>query len=191
MAAYGWWSRIVRTAQAIAVLHRAGLAHEAAPLVRTNLHHSIALQWLIVYPDEARAALAWEHQSQGGKMLRKAIEEGWDLGPDAAWDPPTDRAPEGYLYLQSTEALCERMGVRDAYVSFLVQSKLTHPTGFSADVYATVDHVLLRDPGFDAPLFGVALVAADATARFAALAHLAAIESEATQLREMLLSVGP
>ena len=185
LAAYGWWSRIVRTAQAIALLHRAGLAHEASPLVRANLHHSIALQWLIACPDEALPALWWEHQSKGHQMLKRASEGSWGIGPDLVWDPPADEAPEGCRYLQSMALLCEKMGIPDAYVAFLAESKLTHPTAFSADVYVTKEQgriVLLRDPGFSASLSGVALVAADSTAQFAALAHLGDVEREATQL---------
>jgi hypothetical protein len=190
LAAYGWWTRIVRTARAIVVLHQAELAHEASPLVRTLLHHTVALKWLVEYPDEALPALVWEHRSEGARMLNKALERAWDLDPDIGPKPPADKPPSGLQYLKNTEALCGRVDMANAYVAFLSESKFTHPTAISADAYlADVEGrlVLLHDPGAHTPLRGAALFAADSTALFAALAGLAGIATEAGVLRDSLV----
>lgn len=56
LVAYGWWSRIIRTAHAVAVLHDSGLAHESSPLVRVVLHHYAAMKWLLDEPDQVLEA---------------------------------------------------------------------------------------------------------------------------------------
>lgn len=62
---YGWWVRIVRTALAVRTLHQDGLGHEAAPLVRTILHHAAALCWLVREPDRAAEAVKYQASSEG------------------------------------------------------------------------------------------------------------------------------
>jgi Family of unknown function (DUF5677) len=56
---YGWWLRCVRTADAIRLLHKSGLGQEASPLVRTLIHHELALLWLESSPDEALEAVTY------------------------------------------------------------------------------------------------------------------------------------
>lgn len=190
LAAYGWWTRSVRTANAIGLLHRSGLAHEASPLVRTLLHHAVALKWLEERPSEALPALAWEHRCEGNRMLNKALERAWDLDPTLALPPAADKPPTGYKYLKNTEELCERVDMSNAYVAFLSESKFTHPTAISADAYlGEVDGkvVLLQDAGAHTPLRGAALIAADSTARFASLVGLPDIDAEAAALRDSLI----
>jgi hypothetical protein len=191
LAAYGWWTRIVRTARAIELLHQAGLAHEASPLVRALLHHGVALKWLVEHPDEALPALVWEHKFQASRMLNKALERAWDLDPDIGPEPPAKEAPDGYHYLKNTEALCARVDMPHAYVAFLSESKFTHPTGISADAYLTdVDGplMLLRDPEVHTPLRGIAVFAAESTGRFASLAGLHQAAAEANALAESLIA---
>ncbi len=100
-------------------------------------------------------------------MLSRARAGPWDLDLDLVPDRPTEGAPEGYQYLRNTEALCEKLSIPDGYVAFLAASKLTQPTGMSADVYRTTERgqlVLRRDPGVNAPVSRTALVAADSSA---------------------------
>lgn len=192
LASFGWWTRIVRTAHAVGLLHQAGLAHEAAPLVRALIHHSVALIWLIEQPSEALPALRWEHGKEGDRMLTKALEREWELDPNSGPKRPNDSAPEGYRYLQNTEALCDRVDMRDAYVPFLLESKFTHPTGMSADAYlmdAGGGSVhLLQSCDMHTPLRGCAFFAAGATSRFASLAGLEDIANEADELEASLIT---
>jgi hypothetical protein len=191
LAAYGWWARIVRTGRAIVILHRQGLAHEAAPLVRTLLHHSAALIWLDEFPDEALEALRWEHQKQGSKMLAKAIERSWDLDPIGLVESPTDEKPAGYRYLQQTEELCCRAGLDHLYVAFLIESKFTHPTGLSADAYLAVvgdELVLLKEPPVHTPLRGAVVFAAESTRRFCAMVGRDDLGDPIAEMAESLAS---
>jgi hypothetical protein len=187
LAAYGWWSRIIRTARAIGLLYDSGHGHEASPLIRALLHHSVALAWLVEEPEEALPALVWEHQHEGRRMLGKALQRAWDLDPSLGPALPIESAPVGYAYLKSTEQLCDRVGMSNAFVAFLAESKFTHPTAISADAYlgdGGSGVVLLRDPGPLVPLRGTALFASESTIRFATLAQLTEIADEAANLRD-------
>lgn len=190
LASYGWWTRIVRTAHAVGLLHQAGLAHEAAPLVRALIHHSVALLWLMEDPSEALPALRWEHGKEGDRMLTKALERDWELDPNCGPKRPDTNAPDGYVYLKDAEKLCERAEMPHAYVAFLLESKFTHPTAISADAYLMdVDGTvhLLHSCEEHTPLRGCALLAAGATSRFANLAGLEDVVSEADDLEGSLV----
>ncbi len=191
LAAAGWWTRIVRTARAVKLLHDQGLAHESAPLKRALFHHVIALKWLVLYPAEALDAIVWEHGLEGNKMLKKAIERAWDISADAGPACPTSHKPSGMQYLQNTEALCAKVEMPDVYPAFLLESKYVHPTLISADAYLTREadtgSVVIGPPD-GMPLHGLTVLVADATVSFATLAGLTNIEREAAELRDGLFN---
>ncbi len=192
LVGYGWWTRIVHTSQAVLAAHSAGVAHEAAPLVRALIHHSVALKWLAEFPDEATAAITWEHQRRGEETLRKALDRGWDIDPEAGPTAPTDDAPEGYRYLMSMEKLCARATMTQAFVPLLLESKFSHPTGISADAYLAGEVpniVLVQHPDRYTPLHASAMFAAEATIQFAEIALLANLAQQATTMRDQMFEI--
>jgi len=192
LVAYGWWTRIVHSAQAIMAVHSAGVAHEAAPLVRALIHHAVALKWVADFPDEATEAITWEHGLQGDRTVRKAIDRGWDIDPGAGPQRPVDGEPEGYKYLRSMEKLCGRADMAQAFVPLLIESKFAHPTGISADAYLSGDWpnvVLVQHPDVYTPLGASALFAAEATIQFGKIAGLPAVIEGATALRDEMIEV--
>ena len=198
LVAFGWWTRIVHTAQGIAAVHAAGVAHEAAPLVRALIHHSVALKWLTEFPDEVTEAITWEHGKQGARAWGRAVDRGWELTPDAGPQAPTDGAPPGYRYLTSMEDLCARASMANALVPLLIESKYAHPTGISADAYLAdgeppkegeLNIGLVLHPDAYAPLYSTALFAVDATVQFGDLANLPEMVNRATALRDEMIEV--
>jgi len=77
LTAYGWWAGITRSAQAISTLHQSGLAHESAPIVRTVLQHTLALQWLVETGDKAVAAVQEYTDDNTRKLLKTLAEANW------------------------------------------------------------------------------------------------------------------
>lgn len=189
LVAWGWWSRIVRSAEAVVLLYDNHLAHEAAPIVRTIVHHTVALRWLITRPAEVLAALTWEHQREGSKVLAKVLERGRDLEPNTGPTPPDAKPPPGVKFLRDAEKLCERTGEPNAYPAFLFESKFLHPTGISADAYLELGlegPVLLKDAGVATDLSGTALFATSATVDFSTLAGLDELAAKATEIQDSL-----
>lgn len=136
LLAYGWWVRVVRTAQAIKVLHKAGFDHEAAPLVRTAMHHAAALVWLSKEPEKASEAVKWQHWQKAQQLYGGAMARSWELAdieskPKKAKGSP----PGGVKYLEGIETLCDDFDMRNWYLGFMIESGFVHPSANGADAY--------------------------------------------------------
>lgn len=131
----GWWVRIVRTADAIRRLHRAGLSNEASPLVRTVLLHWVALAWLCQHPDEAFEAVDFENKRWKQKFVNRVAKSSWKLKKVKLGPPPKD-APAGVKFLDDVGDMCERAGTRDTYLPYMLESPKSHPSMISAAPYA-------------------------------------------------------
>jgi hypothetical protein len=136
LLAYGWWRRCVRTADAIRILHREGLGHEAAPLTRTLLHHTAALCWLRLEPSVAYDAVLYDHDRSRFKLGQSVIMLDWDVDPEAVRvKKPSGPRPAGVDYLDNVDKLVKRVGLPDIYVAFRTDSSFVHPSAIGADVY--------------------------------------------------------
>jgi hypothetical protein len=135
LVGFGWWVRVIRTAEGIRILHEASLSHEASPLLRTVLHHTVALEWLRRYPEEVLEALADEHRRRRQSVGQKAKARDWDL-TGIAWGPPPPgtKAP-GLQYLRNFEELCDHVQAPNAYVAYMAESTYAHASGLSAGRY--------------------------------------------------------
>ena len=136
LLAYGWWVRVVRTCQAIKVVYEAGLDSEAAPLVRTAMHHAAALVWLSKEPEKASEAVKWQHWQKAQKLYGGAMARSWELAdiekkPKKAKGSP----PGGVKYLESIEKLCDEFEMGNWYVGFMIESGFIHPSADGADAY--------------------------------------------------------
>ncbi len=166
--AFGWWMRILRTAEGVRRMHEAGLSQEASPLLRTILHHTAALEWLQRCPDDVLQALKHEHARRRQSLSQKAKARDWDLNGVNLGPPPRGERPAGLVYLERFEQLCEHIGVPNLYVAYMVESAYAHASGLSADVYLDLDeggHTRLRDSPTNSgqPLKVTAMFAATAT----------------------------
>lgn len=136
-AAWGWWSGITRSSQAVLALRRAGLEHEAAPIVRSIVQHSLVLQWMVEVGDDAIKAVA-EYGDNNTRLLIDTLAQAkWDL-PDG-FDPEVPPRPAVANPLVSKvknfEELCIRYGARKLYVTFRLLSAYAHPTSTGALAY--------------------------------------------------------
>jgi hypothetical protein len=137
---YGWWVRVVRSADAVAVLSRFGFGHEAGGLVRTVLHHAAALCWLVNEPEQALQALWYEGALRRHKIAKGARDRGWDLGKTEDFPKP-DQKPPGVVYLNEVEKLCDHVGLRNFYIPYREESGYFHPSLASAIAYVDGDEV--------------------------------------------------
>jgi hypothetical protein len=136
MVAYGWWMRCVRTAEAIRVLHRGGLGHEAAPLVRTLLHHELALLWLAQEPEIAIEALTYQAYAEANKLGSGMSKRNWVVpGIDQMPKKPKGPRPAGMELLDRVELLGEQVGRPHHYVPYRLESTYVHPSALGAQVY--------------------------------------------------------
>lgn len=136
LLAYGWWVRVVRSSQAIRVLHQQGLGHEAAPLVRTVLHHTAALVWLARSPQQAFEAVKWQDQQNTEKLAGLAHKGNWEFaGAYTKPEKPIENKPSGVDFLERVEKLCSHLGIPDWYVPFRIESMFVHPSAKGALAY--------------------------------------------------------
>ena len=165
--AFGWWIRVIRTAEGLRLMHQAGLAHESSPLLRTILHHTAAIEWLTRDPEEVLDALREEHEQRRHTLGEKARQRDWDLTEVDLGSRPPKKKVIGLEYLRQFEQMCDRIGVANLYVAYMLESTYSHASGLSADAYLDLDEQgwpRLRDT---AALEGVPLTT---TAMFAATA---------------------
>lgn len=140
LLAYGWWVRVVRTCQAIKVLHEAGFDHEAAPLVRTAMHYAAATVWLSKEPEKATEAVRWQHQQKAQQLAGGGMARAWDLsGVEKLPKKPKGDPPPGVEYLEKVEKLCDDFEMTNWYVGFMIESGFIHPSANGADAYLTVE----------------------------------------------------
>jgi hypothetical protein len=139
--AFGWWAGITRSCQALLTLHRAGLAHEGAPIVRTVLQHALALQWLIETGDPALDAIAEYGDDNTRKLIDTLSESRWPL-PDG-WTTPRPAKPKTphplLPKLTDFSQMCRPYGALQLYVPFRLLSAHAHPTSVSAMAYVDGD----------------------------------------------------
>ncbi len=130
---YGWWLRVVRTADAVRTLRRSSFGHEAGALVRTALHHAAAICWLVNAPDEVLEAVRYEDERRKHSLAKGARDRGWDVGEDDF--PKPEHKPAGMVYLSDFEKLCDDLQLRNLYIPYRVESGYFHPSAQSAEVY--------------------------------------------------------
>jgi len=138
LTTYGWWAGITRSAQAVVTLHKAGLPHESAPIVRTVLQHALVLQWFVDTGDNAVAAVDEYADNNTRKLLQTLADANWAApgGGFTMTAPPKPAAPNPLVSkLKNFEELCIAYQKRDVYVLFRVLSSYAHPTAIGARVY--------------------------------------------------------
>lgn len=165
---FGWWMRILRTAEGVSTMHEVGLSQEASPLLRTIIHHAGAMEWLRQRPDEVLEALKRELARRRQSLGEKARARDWDLKGVILGPPPRGNKPDGLRYLDRFEKLCDHIGLPNLYMAYLVESAYAHASSSSADMYVDLDErgqTRLRDStsASGVPLKVTAMFAAAAT----------------------------
>jgi hypothetical protein len=141
--AHGWYVTILRTSQAILILEARSLGHEAAPLRRSLIEHSLGLVWLSEATEDAVNSVLGRYKNMNLKNLREGVENFKDsLGDDylklrEALSSVLDFAIEGSSEDQFLrfKHLCDRFRVRRMYMAWLRYTGLSHPTYASACAY--------------------------------------------------------
>ncbi len=136
-AAFGWWAGITRSSQAVLTLRRVGLEHEAAPIVRSIVQHSLVLQWMVEVGDAAVNAVAEYGDNNTRLLLDTLAQAKWEL-PDGFNPevPPRPAVPNPLVSkVKNFEELCIRYDARKLYVTFRILSAYAHPTATGALAY--------------------------------------------------------
>jgi len=72
--AHGWYVSALRTSQAILALETQGLGHEAAPLRRSLIEHSLGLVWLSEATEDAVNSVLRGYKDVNLKKLKASLE---------------------------------------------------------------------------------------------------------------------
>ena len=137
IVAYGWWAHTTRSSQAVLTLRRAGLEHEASPIIRNILQHSLALQWLIDIGDKAVDAIE-EYSDNNVRLLSDTMgKANWPPVPGLNLATPPKPATANPLVtkLKNFEELCVAYNAQQLYVPFRLMSAYAHPTAVGARAY--------------------------------------------------------
>ena len=135
---YGWWSRAVRSAEAVRLLYGVGLDGEAAPL-RNVIVHAVATVWLTLYPEQAVRTSLRDFQEKKPKLHTKAVEAGWDVATVPVPVRPEGKRPDGWDEFREFEDMCGAVGSPSSYIAYWLESGFCHATGLSADAYLDRD----------------------------------------------------
>jgi hypothetical protein len=137
LLAYGWWAFIVRSSEAVVVLRRANLGHEASPIVRGILQHGMVLQWLVDTGDDAVDAVAEYGDDNVRKLLNTMTEAKWPPVEGLTMTaPPAPTSPNLLVHkIEDFSQLCVAYDARRLYVPFRLLSAYVHPTMVGARAY--------------------------------------------------------
>jgi len=137
LLAYGWWAFIVRSSEAVVVLRRADLGHEASPVVRGILQHGIILQWVVDTGDSAVDAVAEYGDDNIRKLLNTMTEAKWPLIEGLTMAAaPAPAVPNPLVHkIEDFSQLCVAYDARQLYVPFRLLSAYVHPTMVGARAY--------------------------------------------------------
>jgi hypothetical protein len=137
LIAYGWWASITRSSQAILTLRRAGLEHEASPIVRTVLQHGLALQWLVDTGEDAIAAVQEYADNNIRKLLKTMKDAKWPPIPGLDESVPAKPTTPNPLVmkLEHFEQMCTAYNAQQLYVPYRLLSAYAHSTSVSARAY--------------------------------------------------------
>lgn len=141
LAAYGWWAKITRTCQAIALLDKEHLPVESEPLARVVAEHTLALCWLIDGAPHTVDALEEEGEEQRRNLIESALRAEWRLPVDVAAPQLPAKGDEHPLRheLSNFRRLTRIYRDENTYVAYRMMSSQVHPSGSSARAYLHVD----------------------------------------------------
>ncbi|MDQ4043996.1 MAG: DUF5677 domain-containing protein [Chloroflexota bacterium] len=139
-----WAIRVVRTATAIAELHRLGLGEAASPMVRSVMEHAVSMLWLVERRDEAVKAIEYAHRRHQRLLRDSALGHGWDLSDldGEMATAPLDLAmvkPEEWPRMKAFEQRMTDPTVRSWYPAYRVESGTSHASYLSGAVYVRED----------------------------------------------------
>jgi hypothetical protein len=132
----GWLIRLVRTAQAVGRLYENGYSGESPPLVRSCMQHAAAIAWLSKNRDSAVGAVVAESKSQQRKLLKDVHEAAWDVNVSdiSLLDSMNDKSGV-VVGMPDFKQLCRDIAFPQLYITYRVESALTHPTYLSGAAY--------------------------------------------------------
>lgn len=133
--AFGWWARITRTSEAVALLYASDLGHESAPLVRSVMQHALALQWLTENGAASLAAVYEYGETHYKNLMDSAEKVDWDLPPGLRTPEPATQKNTWVSELRNFEQMCSLYDDKGIYAVFRILSSYSHPTYHSARAY--------------------------------------------------------
>lgn len=131
---FGWWARINRTSEAVALLYDNGLAHEGAPIVRSIMQHTMAMQWLIDAGDPALEAVHEYGEDHLRNLVDSVEKAAWQLPETVSALPKPPKKNPLVNELKNFEQMCQRYEY-GMHTVFRVLSAYSHPTDRSAVAY--------------------------------------------------------
>jgi Family of unknown function (DUF5677) len=133
---WGWWMRILRLGELVAIACKQGLAAEASPLVRSMSEHVMALLWLSDEGEAARAAITAARAQHQRRLVQEMHAADWKsdaLTHFSLPDPPTST-----VQLEQITNFRLMFGSYVGgmpYAAYCLESATTHPTYDSAAGY--------------------------------------------------------
>jgi hypothetical protein len=132
---WGFLAALHRQAAAVVVLHRNGLAHEAAPNRRLMVEYVAKLQWLVRDGDDAVESMNKAFQYEHGKLRKAADSREYRYDVEAA-----NAVRDAIIPSNSTNQfnimknLLERLG-GGLFQSWLSETQLSHATLVAAGCF--------------------------------------------------------
>lgn len=136
-AIFGWWVRINRSGQLVALAHGNHLGHESGPVVRSIIQHTLFLQWVIDNGDDALDALREHGENNRRTLLDDLARAAWPIPAGAEAERPEEPARAHRLMgmIKNFADLCIAYDARQLYVAYRLLSFQIHPSPQGAMAY--------------------------------------------------------
>ncbi|UMP06755.1 DUF5677 domain-containing protein [Amycolatopsis sp. EV170708-02-1] len=129
-ALFGWWAKINRSSQLVALAHNNRLGHESGPIVRSIIQHTLVLQWVLDEGDDALDALVEYGEDNTRKLMEDLERAEWPIPPGAEREKPSEpQVPHRLLgMIKNFADLCIAYDARKLYVAYRLLSAQIHPS---------------------------------------------------------------
>lgn len=143
---HSWFVQAIDTVRGALVVHDAGFARTASPLVRSALEYAVGMHWIRQVGEAGLGGLHNAHQRWAKNLKRAlAVAEAQDLDPDdprwpAAWAELVAEieAKSAAPHVKGGGNIAERFEITElahVYVAWLSETSLSHATHASATPY--------------------------------------------------------
>lgn len=141
--AWGWFMRVLRTAEAIRILEKNGYAVECSPMRRSVVEHVIRLHWVTTVDTRIFVEAALNKRKHSLDIIKRAAKAGKPLSDDALelvdlLQSETDPENEKASFKDLTSLMKDIPDYQTLFQIWLTETQESHATTTSSSAYVDI-----------------------------------------------------